>query len=137
MDIMLIKQWDGSFKPAYDSDYQKAKKIKVDSAVSCKITKPRNIKFHRKFFALMNLVFNNQEHYINIDHLRRDLTIASGYYTKSKSITGEEVTEAKSISFSGMSEIEFNELYTNILISIEKYFHFDKDRVRREIEQHF
>jgi len=137
MDIMLIKQWEDSFKPAYDSDYQKAKKIKVDFAVSCKITKPRNIKFHRKFFALMNLVFNNQEHYINIDHLRRDLIIASGYYTKSKSITGEEVTEAKSISFSTMSEIEFNELYTNILISIEKYFHFDQDRVRKEIEQYF
>lgn len=137
MDLVLIKQFDNSLKPAYDSDLEKLKKIKPGKPVKCKITQPRNIKFHRKFFALINLVYQNQEHYINVDHLRHDLIIASGYYTKRITMYGEEVTEAKSISFAKMSELEFSELYSAMLNSIEKYFHFDKEDVKREIEQNF
>ena len=137
MELTLIKQFDNSFKLAYDSDLEKAKKIKPLKEVKCKITQPRNIKFHRKFFALINLVYDNQEHYNNIEHLRRDLTVASGYYTKRITIHGEEITEPKSISFSKMSELEFSELYSAMLDSIEKYFNFDKESVKEQIEQHF
>ena len=62
MELTLIKQFDNSFKLAYDSDFEKAKKIKPLKEVKCKITQPRNIKFHRKFFALINLVYDNQEY---------------------------------------------------------------------------
>jgi len=137
MDITLVKQFNGSFLPAYEGDLDKAKKIKPNKTVMCKITQPRNIKFHSKFFALINLVYNNQDHYNNIDHLRKDLTIASGFYEKRFTMHGEEVTEAKSISFAKMTELEFSELYSAFLRSIEKYFHFDKESVQREIEQHF
>ncbi len=137
MKIAIVKQFDNTFKAAYDSDFDKLKKIKPNEIVMCTITKPRNIKFHKKFFALLNLVFQNQEHYTNIDHLRHDLTVASGFYTKRITIDGEEITEPKSISFAKMSELEFSELYNAFLNSIEKYFHFDKDSVNREIEQHF
>lgn len=137
MKLALIKQFDNTFKLAYDSDYEKLKKIKPMQMVECEIRTPRNYEFHKKFFALINLVFQNQEHYINIDHLRHDLTVASGFYTKRTTLDGEEITEAKSIKFSKMTELEFSELYSAFLISIEKYFHFDKESVQREIEQYF
>lgn len=137
MELTLIKQFDNSFKLAYDSDFEKAKKIKPLKEVKCKITQPRNIKFHRKFFALINLVYDNQEYYINIEHLRRDLTVASGYYTKRINIHGEEITEPKSISFTKMTELEFSELYSAMLNSIEKYFHFNKELLKEQIEQRF
>jgi hypothetical protein len=137
MDIMLIKQWDGSFKPAYDSDYQKAKKIKVDSAVSCKITKPRNIKFHRKFFGLINLVFQNQEIYNNPEHLREELTKKAGFYEVYTNHLGVLNYKAKSISFVKMSQEEFEYLYDRFLDAIEEIFKFDKESIRKEIEQHF
>ncbi len=137
MELTLIKQFDNSFKLAYDSDLEKAKNIKPLKEIKCKITQPRNIRFHRKFFALMNLVYDNQEHYTNIDHLRKDLVKASGYYTKRITIDGEEVAEAKSISFTKMTELEFSKLYSAVLDSIEKYFHFDKESIKTEIEQNF
>ena len=137
MEIILVKQFDNSFKVAHDSDLEKVKKIKPLELVKCKITKPRSIKFHRKFFSLINLVYNNQEQYNNIDHLRHDLTIASGFYEKRINIKGNEVVDAKSISFSKMTEMEFSELYNAILDSIEKYFHFDKESVKEEIERNF
>lgn len=137
MKIILIKQLNNSFKIAYSSDYEKAKKLKVGDEIEFEYKKPRNYKFHKKLFALLNLVYQNQEHYNNIDHLRTDLTIAAGFYDKRYSIHGEEIIEPKSISFASMDEIEFNEYYNRIIDQIVKYFHFDKQDILDNIEMHF
>ena len=55
MKVFLVKQGNNSFLPSHDSDYETLKKIKVGVTVSCEIKQPRNIGFHRKFFALINL----------------------------------------------------------------------------------
>ena len=137
MKITLVKQLNNSFKVAFDSDYEKIKKIKAGDEVECEIKKPRNYKFHKKLFALLNLVYQNQEHYVNIDHLRYDLTIAAGYYEKRISIHGEEITEPKSISFAKMDDHEFSEYYSSIVDQIVKYFHFDKQDILDNVEQYF
>ena len=137
MKVTLVKQLNNSFKVAFDSDYEKIKKIKSGDEVECEIKKPRNYKFHKKLFALLNLVYQNQEHYSNIEHLRTDLTIAAGFYDKRVSVHGEEVVEAKSISFASMDEHEFNELYSAIVDQIVKYFHFDREDILENVEQYF
>ena len=68
MKLTLIKQLNNTFKLAYDSDYDKAKKIKVGEAYECEIKQSRNIKFHRKYFALINMVYDNQEVSRSLDH---------------------------------------------------------------------
>lgn len=103
----------------------------------CTVLKKRNYKFHKKYFALINLVFDNQEIYNNIDHLRYDLTKASGFYTIRKDMEGNDVVEVDSISFSSMDEFTFNDLYSRTLYSIVKYFNFDKEEINTHIEQYF
>lgn len=137
MKLYLVKQYDNSFKLAHDSDYELAKKIKPMAIVECNITQPRNVMFHRKFFALINLVYQNQEHYNDINLLRTDLIRLSGYNETHTSIEGLEIVKAKSISFSKMTELEFNNLYSAILDTIQKYFSFDRESVQNEINQHF
>jgi hypothetical protein len=137
MKLLLVKQFDNSFKVAYESDFEKLKKIKAGEFIECEIKKKRNIKFHRKFFALINLVYQNQETYNNIDHLRNDLTIASGYYTQRTNLQGEVITEPKSISFASMDEHSFSEYYNKVLDAIVKYFNFDKQLIIDNVEQHF
>lgn len=136
MEITLIKTLSG-FKTCYDSDYEKAKKIHLNEPFVITYTKKRNIKFHRKFFALINLVYSNQERYNNIDHLRKDLTIASGFYETRYGLHGEEITEAKSISFANMTEDEFSDLYSAFIDTIVKYFKFDKYDIEEQIEMYF
>ena len=80
MKVFLVKQGNNSFLPSHDSDYELCKKIKVGSTVSCEIKQPRNVAFHRKFFALINLVFENQEVFDNIDFMRKEITKAAGFY---------------------------------------------------------
>ena len=137
MEIYLVKTLGGSFKPSHDSDYEKFKKLKVDHTYQCKVTQPRNVKFHRKYFALINLVYSNQERYDNSDDLRHDLTIASGYFRKSVDLQGNEVKKALSISFAKMTEYEFSELYSATLDAIVKYFGFDRESMIEEISQYY
>ena len=137
MELYLVKQLDNSFKVAHDSDYDKLKKLKVGKFLKCKVTQPRNVNHHRKFFSLLNLVYQNQEHYNNIEHLRKDLTVASGFYTERENIKGEIVIEPLSISFASMKQETFDNYYSKILDSVVKYFKFDKQSIIDEIEKNF
>lgn len=137
MKITLVKQLNNTFKIAHDSDYEKAKKIKVGEPYEFEYKQVRNLKFHKKFFALMNLLFQNQEIYNNMDHLRKDLTVESGYYDLRVNIHGEEVREAKSISFAAMSEDEFSEFYNVVLDTIVKYFNFEKQEIIDNVQEYF
>lgn len=137
MKLSLIKTLNGSLKPAHDYDYEQLKKIKAGAEVECEIRQPRNYKFHKKFFALVKLVFDNQEQYNNMEHLRKDLIIASGYYEVRYNFEGLEIMEAESISFANMDETKFNELYNAVVNTICRYFHFDKEELINEVAQYF
>lgn len=138
MKIALIKQLNNTFKIAYNSDYENAKKIPLNEPIEFEFKKVRNYKFHKKFFALINLVFDNQEIYNNIEHLRKELIIASGHYDLIFDLeTGQQKKEAQSIKFSSMDEIEFNKLYSDVLKIIVDKFKFDRFEIEENIQQYF
>jgi hypothetical protein len=136
MQITLIKTLNG-FKLAYNSDHELAKKIPLNEPIIYEWKKPRNLKFHKKFFALLNLVFENQEQYNNLDHLKKDLTISAGYYDLRLNIEGIEIREAKSISFAKMNDTEFSDYYNRIIDVVVKWLGIDKDDIIQNINQYF
>ena len=133
MKIHVIKTL-GGLKPYSEKAEQVFSKIQLNEVVEIDYKKQRNVKFHRKFFALINLVYQNQDHYNNIDELREDLTIEAGFYKLVvNKFTGEERRKAKSISFSSMDEIEFNELYNKFLNTIILVFGWDGEEIEKNI----
>jgi len=121
--ITLVKADGNRFIPAYDSDWQMARKIKTGAIITVSFVKERNILLHKKFFSLINLVFDNQEIYTNIDDLRKDLTIEAGFYEEvSNMFTGEVYRKAKSINFSSMDDVEFSELYKAMIDTVVRVF---------------
>lgn len=136
MEITLIKTLSG-FKACYDSDSEKAKKIPLNEPFVVTYTKKRNIKFHRKFFALINMLYDNQEQYNNVEYLRKDLIVESGFYDLRYGIHGEEIKEAKSISFANMDETEFSELYNRVIDTIVRCFNFDREDIIENVTQYF
>lgn len=57
MEIHLVRTSLGL--QAYgDEDYEMLRKIKIGSVVKANIVQPRNIKFHRKFFSLINAAWD-------------------------------------------------------------------------------
>jgi len=135
--IALVKQLNGTFKLAYNSDYEIAKKIPLNEPIIYDWSKPRNYKFHKKFFALLNMAYENQEQYNNIEHLRHDLTIEAGFYEIRHNLHGVEIYEPKSISFAKMDKVEFSEFYNRIVDVIVKWIGVDKEDLLEQIEQHF
>lgn len=137
MKIMMVKTLNNTFKPMYDSDLERIKRIKQGEGFMVDITRPRNIKFHRKFFALINLVFQNQEVYKNIDHLRNDLTVEAGFFDEAPDFLGEVKKRPKSISFAAMDDDEFSDFYDACISTIVKYFNFDRQDIIDNVAEYF
>lgn len=122
--------------------------IKFGEVVLADIKRPRNIKFHRKFFSLLNYAFSIWEPEAvnldntpvgkNFDHFRDNVIILAGYYEAVMGVDGKAFLKAKSISFGKMGEDEFSCLYSKTIDVILKhilvnYTREDLDRVFENI----
>lgn len=135
---LLVTKSNSGLKPSYDSDMEIYVKIPVGETFEIEYKKPRNVKFHRKFFALIKLAFENQEQYKLFDSLRNDLTIEAGYsYEETNFITGQIITKTKSISFASMDEIEFSNLYESVKNVISQWLGIENEAIDEEIEKYF
>lgn len=137
MKILVIKTHRG-LVPVYDSDLENYVKIPLNEQFYIEYKKTRNIKFHKKYFALLKLGFENQDKYSSMEDLRRDLIITAGLYTEVVNvITGEVYILANSISFSKMDDMEFDDLYNKTKDVICKWLGLSNEAVEDEILQHF
>lgn len=118
--------------PVNDSDYQKLKKLKKDIVYKFEITAPRNYEFLKKYFALINLTYENQETFNNIDDMRDWLTMSAGFYRRVDTPTGE-IFKPKSIAFASMSEFEFNEVYDRVLDKVCGWLKIDSETVQEQL----
>ena len=93
--------------------------------------KIRNILFHRKYFALLNIGFDNWEPgeinskygvpEKNFERFRADLTILAGFYENTIRLDGSVRIEPKSISFAKMTAEEFADLYSKTIDVLIKH----------------
>lgn len=131
---LLVKKQFNKLIPVYNSDLDNLKmcKLKEGEIYEVEIKKKRNYEFHKKYFALINLCFDNQEQFETLDVLRDYLTCKAGYYTKISTPDGEMI-KPDSISFSSMDEIKFQELYSNTINVICKFLDIQTDDLMNEI----
>jgi hypothetical protein len=121
-DIVLIKTAGGALIPADPQAAEFIAKMKLGAGVSAAVKKHRNPRFHRKYFALLNLAYESWEPadkefrglavQKNFDRFRKDVIIAAGWYDVVVNINGDVRAEAKSINFSSMDDSEFADLYS-------------------------
>ena len=130
---IFVKNTLSGLIPLYDSDFEEKKKLKLNETYSVEITRPRNVLFHRKYFALLNLAFENQDLFITFENLRKEVIKYAGYYEEYKTLKGEIEFRAKSIKFSKMNADEFEKLYSASMTVILKYIL--KESTKEEIEQ--
>jgi len=146
-EVYLTNNGNG-LVPSTAQDSEALGVLKLGEQVRARITRPRNLLFHRKFFAMLNvgfdaftpLVTEYQGHPVqkNFERFRQDVIIAAGYYDIVPAINGEARAIAKSISFGKMPEGEFQELYSrvaDVLLQriLKNYNREDLDRVVDDI----
>lgn len=125
------------------------RKIKHGQIVRAEVKRVRNLKFHRKFFALLNVAFEAWTPEIkvyaktgevavkNFDRFRSDVTILAGFYEATYKINGEMVLKPKSISFSNMDETEFQDLYSKVIdVILERILtNYTKDDLEQVVNE--
>jgi hypothetical protein len=118
---LFVKNTPQGLMPMYDDDYDAKKRLKLNEVYRVDIVKARNIDFHRKYFALINVGWEylneEQTKFFKYDRegFRKCVQIAAGYYNLTYSIKRKEwVEESVSISFEKMDDLEFHDLYNKV-----------------------
>lgn len=146
MEMYLVKHGKAFFPADQDSE-EESKKIKQGETVKAKVTRPRNLKHHRRLFAALNLAFEAFEPVTefkgrpvqkSFERFRKDVIILAGHYDIVANVKSEVRYEAKSISFGNMSQDDFDRLYNdvvNVLLRevLKNYTRSDFDKVIQEL----
>ncbi len=141
-EIFLRKSY-GILSPANPEAEEIIAKMKQGQIMALKFLLPRNYGFLKKFFALLNVGFENwnpgkidHKHGIpekNFDRFRNDVTILAGYFDTTIRLDGSVRVEARSISFAKMTAETFEKLYSAVVNVLIKHV-YGKDMDREKID---
>lgn len=114
----------GSLRPTDEAGEAVLRKLKQGQIVKIEITQSRNIKFHRLFWALISLVWENMEgdRYPTVEDLAAAIKICAGLRTRIELPNGEVGFIPGSIAFHKMDETEFSKFYDRVCDLIAKHF---------------
>jgi hypothetical protein len=126
----------GKVVPEFDSDYYTFKKLKRDTTLLFDVRQERNSGHHRKFMALVTMVFDNQDRYTDRETLRYDLTIEAGFWIEHVDFQGVVHRRAKSISFASMDQTEFDKLYNAFVMAVIRVLKWDNLTIEENLESY-
>lgn len=102
----------------------------VGREVKAVITQPRNLAFHRKYFALLKVAHDMSNTDMNREQFRIYVQAGAGYCTFTQ-LDGKSLAIPKSISFASMDEIEFNRLYNDVLSFVCETWALDQEQIQQ------
>ena len=122
--------------PLYPADMDEKRKLKLGEDYEVDIKHPRNIGFHKKFFALINIGHQNTSLDMPIDAYREYVTIKAGYF-KAYATPKGLFYQADSISFSNKDQAQFEEIYSRVLDVIIKDIGSTSEDIERALIDFF
>lgn len=122
-DLLLVK--DGQWLKAAESiSYDSLNELKQGQTYAATIRQPRNVRHHRKYFALLNIIHENQEQYATVKGLLDAIKIGIGHcdyipFRVSQELLMRLIERGgmvylpipRSISFHSMDQAEFEDVY--------------------------
>lgn len=110
IDVLLVRE--GSKLAAADPlSAESIAGLKHGETLTATIRRQRNPAHHRKWWALVGVVFEHQTLYATQQDLNNAIKIACGYFESGKTIEGMPWTQPKSISYAAMDQTSFEQFY--------------------------
>lgn len=112
MEIWLHRTIHG-FAAHDDAAREYLRKVKLGDVVKCEIIRPRSVKYHRRFFAMLTTVHQTCGDWPDVEALLRELKFRAGLVDVQRVVdrqTGEELATLqipRSIAFHAMDDDEF------------------------------
>lgn len=127
MKHLFRKDAAGHLRPSTPEAQEWARKLKLGADVWVEVRKARNAAHHRKFFALLGLLFDNlpeelEERYPTMERLRLEIILQTGRFDIHETLGGRQMLIPHSMSFAGMDQDEFEQLYTDAIRVARKRF---------------
>lgn len=118
--------------PLYPTDFDEKRKLKLGQDYEAEIKNPRNVGFHRKFFALLNIGHENTLLDMPFETYRKYITMKAGFFKTYVTPKGM-FYEADSISFSSMSQDQFEEVYSRVMDKVIEDIGADKEDIEKQL----
>jgi len=124
MARFLVAKQLGTLRPVDDAGTDALRKIGNGELVMIEMKRPRNVKHHRMFWALMTLVHENMDgdRYPTVEDLVAAIKIAAGLRTRIELPNGDVGFIPGSIAFSKMDQTAFDAFYDRTCDLIAKHF---------------
>lgn len=97
--------------PADEESEAALQPIAQGEAILVQLKRERNLRFHKKYWALIDLIFRNQEKFPTKNHMHVAVKLAAGWFDPYVMLDGTTVYVPRSIAFSAMDESEFTQFY--------------------------
>jgi hypothetical protein len=137
MKVLVRKQLNGSLMPADDVAQEALRKVKpgIDCWIELRVA--RHPRFHRLYFALIKLTFDNQERYTNAEQFRKAVQMAAGHVDELVGLDGAIYQIPRSIAWDQLDETEFGELFPQVMrVCATILGEMDVDVLREEVERY-
>lgn len=146
-ELVLMKGPGGVLMPCDEEARGIIASWPMGQGVRAHVKRARNVRFHRKFFAMLNLAFDAwepaaQEYHgmparKNLDRFRKDMLVMAGFYTATVNMQGEIRLEPVSMSFANMDEDRFNGVYNRVAdVVLDKVLsNYTREDLERVVEQ--
>ncbi len=124
MARFLVAKHFGSLRPVDEGGEEALRTIAQGEIVSVEVKRPRNIKHHRMYWALVTLVWQNMDgdRYPTAEDLHAAIKIAAGLRTRIELPNGEVGFIPGSIAFHKMDQDAFSRFYDRVCDLIAKHF---------------
>lgn len=124
MAKFLVAKTLGTLRPVDESGHEALRKIGNGEIVAIEMKRPRNVKHHRLFWALMTLVHENMDHerYPTVEDLVAAVKIAAGLRTRIELPNGDVGFIPGSIAFHKMDQAGFDAFYDKVCDLLAKHF---------------
>lgn len=114
MKVQLTRTHYG-FEPDTERDVEALAAVKVGQSISGDFRQPRNPAHHRKAFALLHAMYENQEQFDSFDRFYDWVKVRAGLVDLVEIGEKGAVYKVKSLSFASMGQEEFDGVYQQIV----------------------
>ena len=139
MKFLAVKRLSG-LQPVDEAGETAMRKMGLGEVLTVEVKLARNVRFHAKFFAMLQLILANQDHYKSLEDLLDVCKLRTGHCRTIQTKQGE-VRIPESISFAAMDDTEFADFYdracywivTEVVPGLERQ-HLDEEVAARLLE---
>ncbi len=133
---IIMRKVDGVLRPVDDEGQEIINHLPADAEFFATFRVPRNIRFHRLFFALLNKVVDSVDWLSNSEQALLYLKIATGAVsTMVHKDTGQIFYVPQSIDFAAMDETKFRRFFDRAVYVFTSKWGVDNDLLLDEIDE--